>query len=346
MNCLIDYILLEGCNNADAASGYYLNRLLPGIPLESIDKIAEADQVTYLEVYSDVQKRAALRFEQDVIREFQSRYQIRGISESFDLLKFIDTVNNQTALAGKWRGFTIELIQENQYRWVQSALQCINIQSVRLYRKAVTADINGKIFNLETGEVLGTFTVPVNAAAGWTEVNISLRTFVPRVFVAFDSTAVNCVELSIDSDIVNKFHGCACEFFFSDCQAAIRGAESSSLLAEVTDDNITTGDNLFGFSGVFSIGCSYHSIVCQNKAQFLMPWAFILGRELMWERLNSSRINRFTIGWDAEKGKKLQSEFDAAYRADLKTVVEGIGLNQYDCCLECNAPIQYRESQM
>jgi hypothetical protein len=36
-----------------------------------------------------------------------------------------------------------------------------------------------------------------------------------------------------------------------------------------------------------------------------MPWAFLLGRELMWERAYSSRINRWTIGIDAAKAKEL-----------------------------------------
>ena len=308
MNCLPDYIGIEGCSETTSDSGYYINRLLPGITLESIDKIAQADQVTYKGVWDDVQARAALRFEADVIRAFQSRYQIRNISQSIDLLKFIDAVNNQTAAAAKWRGFTIELVAANQYRRVQSALQCINIQSVRLYRKAVTAAINGKIFNLETGEVISTFTIPVNAAVGWTEVNINLRVFAFRVFVAFDSTAVNCVELDIQSDVINKFASGVCDCF-GDCEAAIRGAESSSLLTNVTDADITDGNNLFGFSGVFSVGCSYNAVVCQNKSQFLMPWAFILGRELMWERVNSSRINRWTIGIDAEKAKKTNERF-------------------------------------
>lgn len=345
MDCLIDFIGIEGCGSASSESGEYINRLLPGIPLESIDKIAQADQITYNGVWEDVQNRASRRFEADVIRAFQERYQVRNITESFDLLKFIDTTST-TAAAAKWRGFTIELIQANNYRWVQSALQFIRLQSIRLYRSAVTAAVNGRVFNLETGEVLYSFTVPANTAAGWTEVSINQSFFAYRVFVAFDSTAVIATELDIQSDVINKFHGCACDFFHEDCQAAIRGAESASLSSEVKDSDITTGDNLYGISAVFSLGCSYHAVVCQNKMQFLMPWAFILGRELMWERVNSSRINRWTIGIDAEKAKKQMADFDEAYKQELMTVIEGITLDQMDCCLQCNAPVQYRESMM
>ena len=40
------------------------------------------------------------------------------------------------------------------------------------------------------------------------------------------------------------------------------------------------------------------------------------------------------------------SDFDIAYHKELETVIEGITLDQMDCCLECNAPVQYRESVM
>jgi hypothetical protein len=314
------------------------------MPLESIDKIAEADQVTYAGVWRDVQQRAALRFENDIVRAFQSKYQIRNVTQSLDLLKFIDTVNDQTAAAAKWRGFTIELVQSNIYHWVQSALQTIHIQSIWLYRKAVTAAVTAKVFNLETGEVLATITIPVNTAAGWTEVNVNTRFFAPRLFVAFDSTAVDCVEGDITSDIINRFSDCACAIF-NDCEGAINGAQSTSLLTSVTDSDIATGNNMFGLSGIFSIGCSYYSLVCQNKTQFLMAWAFLLGREMMWERTNSSRINRWTT-IDKDKANEQMEKFNTEYLKELDTVTAGFSLNTGDCCLECNAPVQYRESMM
>ncbi len=344
MNCLIDYIGVEGCGSSAPDSGYYINRLLPGVTLESMDKIASADQQTYLGVWEDVQKRAALRFESSVVRAFAERYRLRTITESFDLGKFIDT-SSTTAAAASWRGFTIELADDNSNRGVDSALQCINIQSISLYRSAATAALSAKVFDLQTGEVLATITIPSNAAAGWTTVNVNTRFFAPRIFVAYDSTLINSVEFDITSDLLRSFHNCACEFF-GDCSSVIQGAKTAALSSTVKDADTTTGQNLYGLTGQFSVGCSYHSIVCQNKLTFAMAWAFILGRELMWERAYSSRINRWTIGIDAEKAKALMADFDKFFTEELYTVVEGINLLESDCCLECNAILQSRESRM
>lgn len=344
MRCLKDYIGIEGCGSASPDSGYYINHLLPGITLESIDKIASADQTTYLQVWSDVQDRAVLRFENAVIRAFKERYQIKTITESFDIGKFIDTATT-TAAAAKWRGFTIELIEQNNQRWVNSALQTINIQSIKLYRSANTIAFNAKVFNLETGEVLATITIPANTAAGWTEVNVGTKFYAPRIFIGYDSTLVTSVQLDISNDMINWFSDYSCQML-SNCESRVQGATSASLSATVKDADITFGENLFGLSAVFSVGCSYYSLICQNKSAVLMPWAFIVGRELMWERAYSSRINRWTIGIDAEKAKKLMEDFDKFFQEELYTVIDAITLDTADCCLECNAPVQSRESRM
>jgi len=77
MNCFIDYIGLSLCAGAyDApASGIYLNSL-PGLSIESIDKVANQEQVNYLGVWDDVQTNAVQQFKVDVIAEMQKCYQL------------------------------------------------------------------------------------------------------------------------------------------------------------------------------------------------------------------------------------------------------------------------------
>ena len=49
LNCFIDYIGLSYCSGVyeQPGSGLYLNSL-PGISIESIDKIADSEQITYV----------------------------------------------------------------------------------------------------------------------------------------------------------------------------------------------------------------------------------------------------------------------------------------------------------
>lgn len=76
MECLIDYIGFQACaNNEQPPSGMYINTL-PGISLESIDKIADSEQLTYIGVWNDAQKQAAIRFKRDFINALNKCYTI------------------------------------------------------------------------------------------------------------------------------------------------------------------------------------------------------------------------------------------------------------------------------
>lgn len=75
MECLIDYIGLRYCGNEEPESGVFINSL-PGISIESIDKIATSDQVTFLGVWADVQKEAATIFYTDFIEKLSTCYKL------------------------------------------------------------------------------------------------------------------------------------------------------------------------------------------------------------------------------------------------------------------------------
>lgn len=97
--CLIDYIGFQACGGVyeSPLSGLYINSL-PGISLESIDKIADSEQVTYMGVWDDAQKEAGVRFKIDFITEVTKCYKI---TRSCDYEDFI--CENLELLANAWR---------------------------------------------------------------------------------------------------------------------------------------------------------------------------------------------------------------------------------------------------
>lgn len=97
MSCLTNYIGLNGCSGNAPASGLYINSL-PGISLESIDKIADSEQVTYQGVWADVQVEAWARFYVDVINELTKCYQLQPYCD----YEAIICVNKQK-LVNAWR---------------------------------------------------------------------------------------------------------------------------------------------------------------------------------------------------------------------------------------------------
>jgi hypothetical protein len=99
MECLIDYIGLKVCGTETSTSGLFINSL-PGISLESIDKIAESEQVTYRGVWNDVQTEAAARFYVDVINELSKCFDLQPYCDYEDII--CDT-DNRLKLSQAWR---------------------------------------------------------------------------------------------------------------------------------------------------------------------------------------------------------------------------------------------------
>jgi hypothetical protein len=97
MTCLKNYIGLKVCGTETSESGLYLNSL-PGISLESVDKIADSEQITYAGVWDDVQTEAAARFYIDVVTAISECYSLNPYCDYEEII-----CDNKLKLANAWR---------------------------------------------------------------------------------------------------------------------------------------------------------------------------------------------------------------------------------------------------
>lgn len=99
LTCFIDFVGLSYCPGIyeQPGSGLYLNSL-PGISIESIDKIADSEQITYLGVWEDVQKSAVAQFRIDVVSEINKCFKLDR-SCDYDIL----ICNNSETLVQAWK---------------------------------------------------------------------------------------------------------------------------------------------------------------------------------------------------------------------------------------------------
>lgn len=75
LQCLTDFIGLMGCGSSEPGSGLYINSL-PGISLEMMDNIADAEQKTFVGVWNEVQKRGIMSFRTQFMAQLNQCYQI------------------------------------------------------------------------------------------------------------------------------------------------------------------------------------------------------------------------------------------------------------------------------
>lgn len=350
MDCLDDFIGLNHCSILTTPeSGLYLNDL-PGVEIQNIDQIANAEQATFMGVWEEIQKRALKRFRTDVINEFGKRYRIKQVQQTLNIGKEVDTAT-VTAAAVQYRGFTVELNQATE-TYVNSNMQSIFIQTLYLYLPA-SVNTTIKVFDLDLGTQL--YTYSLTGSVGWNTVNVGQYFEASRIFVCYDATTVNSVKLDITNMYLdnNSYINNWLYTFWHCCSGLTKLKGASSAIATLT--TTTAGQSTFGLSGILSIRCTYNSVVCYNKEHFGQALLYCLGSELMTERINSSRINRWTTV-DKPKAVELRKYFEARYKGgvyddisydgELTTAVFGIDLNKRDACLQCNSDFQFVEARL
>lgn len=84
MNCLMDFIQIEGCSapQGAGASGLFINKDLP-ISLKQIDAVADSEQLTFLEVWKEVQQRGIKKFVNRVKAGYKELFGICFIEEDW-----------------------------------------------------------------------------------------------------------------------------------------------------------------------------------------------------------------------------------------------------------------------
>lgn len=71
-------------------------------------------------------------------------------------------------------------------------------------------------------------------------------------------------------------------------------------------------------------------LICENKELLSTALWYLLGAEIMFERVNSSRLNRYTT-IDREKAKNIRDEFMDIFTTELETAVNGIDIHKSAC---------------
>ncbi len=361
MECLRDYISIKGCGLPAPDSGLYLNTL-PGIEFANIDEIANADQVSYAGVWNDIQTRAINRFRLDVlgrISGFGKRYKLRQLTQTVDLQR--ELTGNTTPASNNKSGIVIELNAPGD-QVVCSNMQTIYVQSISFYMVA-----NGNytiiVKDADSGDILDTFT-KVGATAGWNIIKSDKQYTGRRISITVDTTALTTGILDLSQFNLQGFGqanwssqdwGWNSNGLWSSwaCTgtAQVRGVQYDANYA-----NPVYGSNTFGISAVYSLKCSYDNVVCNNKRHFANAFMYVLGSELMSERIYTSRINRWTTV-DLKTAVNLRREFEVNYRGgvlkdqysvegELDKAIASIDIDLSDCCIEADAAIQWRETQL
>lgn len=325
-----------GCGSAEPESNRYINSL-PGMPLETIDKIASSQQKTFLGVWNSVEDRSISKFWTRVISAFKSKYKIKSIRQSIDLGRVID-ITAPVATNTDYAGGLIDLSLQNS-DYVKSNLMMLSFQSLAVYVTAVpTVAVPVKIYNDVTKEILFETTIPIDTPIGWYNIKVNKFFNAEKLAFVYKTSEFEAVKLELSPLVTNTFCGCATSYGCNGSLSGIRASHTSYLTT-------ATGTDTFGISAVFSLVCKYDNIICNNRAYFIDALWYLMGSEMMIERLYSPRLNFWTI--NDEDAKELLALYQTEFEKEMEIAIDGIELDMADCCLECEKDVvSYAQSIM
>lgn len=327
MKCFENYIGVLGCNMSVPDSGLYVNSL-PGMPLMSIDMIANPEQVNFVGVWNDVQIRASHRLLSEVTSRFSKRYKIKSINHSNNIGRVIDVTTTFLPLANGCRG--IHISQNIDSCSCSSNLQAINIQSLLFYNNGTERNITFYIIDASTNATL--YLVTKTVVAGWNDIPIEQTFNSDKLYLLFGADAVSSISLPLTSQIRENWCRCVQSLCDTDCcTGEIKGIEFPDL-ADLS--SFTTGDDTFGLSAIYSLTCSYEPLICENRSTFKSAYWYLLGLELVIERIYSSRMNWWKI--NKTENESLVELFTARADEAIQQAVDGINLDMKDVCLACD----------
>lgn len=324
-DCLNNFIGLRGyCDDVTPVSGLYINDL-PGISLKMAASIANAEQQNFSGLWDEIYTRSLTRFEADVAIRMQKYFKTNLLVDQ-ETAGYYRNDYDTVASSNAYKGVAIKVYGSNATK--------IYINSVTLRLESVTnTSGNIYIFDYNDGRTLDT--ISFTAANGVNEIQINKAYFAKgqkkRIFVAYDSN----IGAAISSDTTSIY-----DYYRF---ASIRGG-SITVGTTVNKDNITFGGESYGMVLNFSIGCSIEPFICSHRDLLKTVFWYLLGAEMMKERLMSDRINQFTMA-NREQAESIHEDFEEKYKTLMDTILDNMEPSSDNLCFTCSKKRNYLYSK-
>jgi hypothetical protein len=335
MDCLKDYIGIRATSPAVGRpapeSGLFINDL-PGITIAQLSDLSNSDQSGFLDLWDAVQRRAARVFETGFTNAMSRKFRLKKITEAYKLAETIDPDTTFAPLSGELRGIYMDCYIG------RSAFHHIPLSVVRIYLPDTPANVSPlsiqlKVYDVQDDKLTELDSYAVSLTTGWNTVYINKKYYDSRtLYIAYDASAIQSASIPLDSLDLNPYQYADLAQFFS--HIYINGATYDSATGRFT----ATSDETYGMTATLGLQCSFDTLVCNYKQNLAVAWWYLLGSELMKERIYTDRVNRYTTV-DLSKARELMQSLHADYMNELMTFVDSINL-QNDWCVECDTMVR------
>jgi hypothetical protein len=333
MNCLKDYIGLQGCTAGTPLSGLYINDY-PGMSTELLEKVSTPEQASYMGFWNSTQNVAYQRIRRDVQTALFKSAQAQLDQVLFQTSKvFVQQWNSIDPLpmAPEYRG-TFVSINGSKYLGLR-------IKQLYVYNSGATMvpGVEWKIIQTQDGKVLDSGTYDMEPGMNYVPVN-------ELFYSDFDKVNILAV---VDCTNLDTLQGFFVDYGWNqmDLECASRftnvwrnGWYINPITADLGYVMGTDWQNNSNQNGVYmdaQLVCSLDAFICHQKEFLLDAWANILCYHVLWAKMSSPRANYFAQG-NREYTERAMATFMADYSDSLNIWARQLNLRAEGLCFDCD----------
>jgi hypothetical protein len=305
--CLVNYIGLQYASSVDPKSKLWVNSL-PGISTELLENISSSDHDSYMNVWSDVQIRSQERLLDEILL-------LWGKDLNFNSTVYQSTLPLRPArnvadlpLSENPRGVVIDGKRLNYGR--------VFIRTIQFYSKSTLSDVVWKITDWSTQEVVEQGTVACIPGVNIIPVE---KEIIPKFLDAYYFVSIESADLVL-VPFGNNFY------------------LDSNILLEQYGAYYNGVDFVRETGGVhvdYSIGCAIGAFLCQNLTAFKTAYWYLLGAEILKQKIGSFKTNVFTKT-NKEATETLRTGFENQFTSYLKKARDAVRISREGVCFSCN----------
>lgn len=327
MNCLTNYIGLKHCSQDDPESGFYVN-MLAGISTELADKIANEEQQNFQKLWEDIQDRAYFKLKNDISGFLLADAKADFKNVLYKTKKLLKKERNAVSIpaSSEYRGvyFSLPESRYSKFRVTDLIVYSFQEEATEL-----------KIFDMNDGEELASIDVELQVGLNVIPINqvFELKYRVLELFIGIDASLIDTIET-----LGEYYHLDSCSSVFDGYHSPQIYPATLPISDDPLYDNLTLSGEGKGVVIGGEISCSIDEFICQNKHNFQQSWLYLLGTELLDQKLKgsigSSRLNYFTVT-NRELTAETKTQVERSYFSNLKRELKGIPIDNESVCFSC-----------
>lgn len=313
-DCLTNYIGLDAkCTPDTPISGIYVNSL-PGISIQMIAKLSDIDTEDFQGVFDEIYTRSLIQLESDALAQMQKSYKTRILLDNAQA-GFYNTPYETVSSANNYNGWQIRTLTG------KNTTQFIN--SVTIFLETVVGLGSIKIFDLNSGLTIDTITFDPVIGENLIQINkrYSIAGQEKRIFIGYNGNVGDTITTQLGGvDDYSRY--------------AILTPGQIPIGSTPIDSNMNKSGDSRGLVVNFNTECSLSNFLCQNRDYLKTPLWYLLGANLMEERMISSRMSKYTLN-NKEEAKKLMKVLKDRYERDLEINLKNLTPGSDEFCFPC-----------